>query len=344
MRIACLNNYPLEKMRRLAARGEIPGQHVWGLDALEHAGHTLEIAPFHEARERHPLGLASRWSRQAFGQLDQQWSALIASCDAFYCADSRSARGIALLGRWLRRPLVSVIHHSMGEGALNRAVMRGSDAVLCLSPMVCEQARRLGAPRAEFVRWGPDLSSPLYARTSSEELGIVSAGKNERDLATLIEALRAVPQPALIYDLERQLTQVPAGVQVVRAGGAGADPDAPGAYLAPRVLEDLARASAVAIPLRSRGGLAGLTEVNDALAFGKPVIMTRAPTFPFDLEREGFGLLVEPGDVAGWSAALRRLADAGLRRAMGERARRFAASGWNYAGFCDALVRTFAAL
>jgi hypothetical protein len=29
---------------------------------------------------------------------------------------------------------------------------------------------------------------------------------------------------------------------------------------------------------------------------------------------------------------------------MGERARRFAAGGWNYAGFCDALVRTFAAL
>jgi hypothetical protein len=72
--------------------------------------------------------------------------------------------------------------------------------------------------------------------------------------------------------------------------------------------------------------------------------MTRAPAFPFDLEREGFGLLVEPGDVAGWCAALRGVADPGLRRAMGERARRFAAGGWNYAGFCEALVRTFAAL
>jgi glycosyltransferase involved in cell wall biosynthesis len=222
--------------------------------------------------------------------------------------------------------------------------MRGTDAALCLSPMVCEQALRLGAPHAGFVRWGPDLSSPLYAHATSEGLGVVSAGKNERDLATLIEALDSVRQPALIYDLEQQLTRVPADVQVVRAGGAGADPDTPGAYLAPRVLADLARASVVAIPLRSRAGLAGLTEVNDALALGKPVVMTRVPALPFDPEREGFGRIVEPGDDAGWSAALRRLADPALRREMGARARRFAVTGWNYASFCDALVRCFDAL
>jgi len=339
MRICCLNNYPLEKMRRLATSGSMPTQHVWGLDALARAGHDIEIAPFHEPGERHPLDLASRWSRLAFGQIDQELFALGSRCDVFYSADNRSARGLALLRSVVRRPIVSVLHHPVGESAVNRAAMRGTDAALCLSPRVRDGAERLGARQARFVPWGPDLSSAIYRREISEERGVVSAGKTNRDLTTLAQALRIARQRGVIYDLEGQLRDLPPGTERIGPGGEGRDPDAPGAYLATRVLHDLARASLVAIPGRSPAALIGLTEVNDALAFGKPIVMTRLASFPFDLEEVGCGILIEPGDVGGWAAALERLADPVLRREMGARGRRFAERTWHYARFGEELVK-----
>jgi glycosyltransferase involved in cell wall biosynthesis len=206
--------------------------------------------------------------------------------------------------------------------------------------VVEEEAQRLGARNTRLVAWGPELSSPLYARETSEDLGVVSAGKSGRDLKTLAVALRVTAQLAVIYDTERQLAEAPEHVRIVRGGGEGADPDAPATYLPARVLADMARASVVAIPARVTTGLIGLTEVNDALALAKPIVMTRVPSFPFDIEEVGCGLLVAPGDVEGWVRALRQLSDPGLRREMGQQGRRFAEREWNYTRFCDVVVET----
>ncbi len=76
-----------------------------------------------------------------------------------------------------------------------------------------------------------------------------------------------------------------------------ADPDAPGQYLAARSMGDTAAASIVAVPVRDPNRLTGLTEVADALALAKPVIATRSPYFPIDIEAIGCGIWVEPGDT-----------------------------------------------
>lgn len=340
MRVCCLNNYPLAKMWRLADSGSIPRQHVWGLDALAQAGFEIDIAPFHEPRERHALDIASRWTGHALGQLDQELHALSRRADLFYCADTRTMRGLALLrgARLLKQPLVTVLHHPIRASRLNAGVLRGTDSALCLSEAVRDSASQLGAGRASFVPWGPDLGSPLYAQPTDEMNGVVSAGKSNRDLRTLVLALERAAQPALVYDLHDQLSRAPEHVRVIRPGGEGADPDAPGAYLATRVIRDIAGASVVAICTPDADGLLGLTEVNDALAFGKPIVMTRLASFPFDLERVGCGILVEPGDAQGWTRAFERLADPGLRREMGARGRKFAEHEWNYARFSDALL------
>ena len=338
MRVFCLNNYPLEKMWRLAERGEVPGQHVWGVDALVRAGHTVEFAPFLEPASSAPLHVLSRWSRQALGQLDQEQHALASHADVIYCADGRSARGLALLPHSRRPPLVMVLHHPVRQTLINRAVMRGTDVVLSITEVAMRDAIRLGARDVSTASWGPDLESPLYAQPASEALGIVSAGKSNRDLATLVEALRLTELPATIYDLDGQLSDVPPNVRVVRPGGEGRDPDAPGSYLPRRVIADMAQASIVAIPVWAGSALAGLTEVNDALALGKPIIMTKVPSFPLPLELARVGVTVEPGDVAGWVWAFSKLGDPDLRRQLGHQARRLAETGWNYESFCAAVV------
>jgi glycosyltransferase involved in cell wall biosynthesis len=99
-------------------------------------------------------------------------------------------------------------------------------------------------------------------------------------------------------------------------------------------------AGIVAIPISNPNRLSGLTELNDALAFGKPVVITRSPYLPIDVEKIGCGRSVEPGDVVGWVEALRSLRDPQTRADMGAAGKRFAEDRWNYDSFCDAIDAT----
>jgi len=79
--------------------------------------------------------------------------------------------------------------------------------------------------------------------------------------------------------------------------------------------------------------------VVDALALAKPVIATRSPYFPFDIEAIGCGIWVEPGDADGWARAISKLvSDRGARAEMGTAGRRFAERHWNYERFCEGLL------
>ena len=84
----------------------------------------------------------------------------------------------------------------------------------------------------------------------------------------------------------------------------------------------------------------GLTELNDALALSKPVVMTRSPTaLDVDIEAIGCGFWVDVGDVDGWRGALSLLmSDAALRTRMGAAGRRFAEQGWNQQSYGSRVV------
>ena len=144
-------------------------------------------------------------------------------------------------------------------------------------------------------------------------------GKSNRDLATLAQALARTGAPGVVYDLERRLPDAPNdAVRVVHPGqSAACDPNSPGGYLPARAIAETAAASIVAIPVLDPGRLTGLTEAVDALAMAKPIVATRSPYFPFDIEAIGCGIWVDPGDVDGWARAL----DAADRRPAGAHSR-----------------------
>ncbi len=319
-----------------------PRQHLWGVDRLSAAGHRVTIAPFHEPSERHPLERLSAHARGLGGHLDQELFAAWRwrRFDLLYCADQTGLAGLGRArGLGLRPGLISVVHHSPGHPARRRALV-DQDLLLGLSERVCEE---LGGGPADVVqvRWGPDLDCPLY-RSRGEGSGVVSAGKSNRDLGTLARAVRECRADGVIYDLEGSLADGAAGPggRVVRAGeGAGVDPDARGGFTVARATDDLAAAAIVAIPVKDPRRLTGLTEAADALALAKPMVVTRSAYFPFDVERVGCGIWVEPGDVAGWRTAIAELlADPDRRREMGALGRRFAERGCNYATFCADLL------
>jgi glycosyltransferase involved in cell wall biosynthesis len=104
--------------------------------------------------------------------------------------------------------------------------------------------------------------------------------------------------------------------------------------------EELASAYAAAdvFALASRRETWGVV-VNEAAAAALPLVLSDAVGAAGDLLRDGEnGILVRSGDVAGLSAALRRLAaDPELRRRMGARSRELVA-GWGYERSVEAFV------
>jgi glycosyltransferase involved in cell wall biosynthesis len=63
--------------------------------------------------------------------------------------------------------------------------------------------------------------------------------------------------------------------------------------------------------------------VAEAMAAGRPVVAANAGGIPEIVEHDVTGLLVPPGDVRGFAAAVQRLlSDAALRHSLGAAARR----------------------
>jgi len=104
-------------------------------------------------------------------------------------------------------------------------------------------------------------------------------------------------------------------------------------------------AYAIAIPLNETDALAGLTSLMDAMAMGRPVIMTRNPYVDIDIDALGIGIWVDTGDISGWKSAISKLlADPMMALEMGERARRLCEKGFNIRQFSKNLALVFKGL
>jgi glycosyltransferase involved in cell wall biosynthesis len=100
----------------------------------------------------------------------------------------------------------------------------------------------------------------------------------------------------------------------------------------PELIErHLAHCRAVLIPLQEdQNTTAGLTNAIEALAVGKPVLMTRTGCLDLDVAASGCGFYVNPGDADGWARAMRILVqDPHLALEMGRHGRAFAEKYYN---------------
>ena len=337
-RVAFANNYSMANAFRDVALGTYPRQHLYGADALARAGWDVAVAPFSDRSD----ALARRL-RYRLGDPGQQ-AFVVRSRRAAYAGEVNS---LALLAyaralRLRRRPLVAVLHTVPRRTARTALLLRGYDALVCLSSYVRDEVTdRFGLANVTWAAWGPALDFPGYAAAPGER--VVSSGKTNRDQATLLAALDGIP--ATVYARSPRGLSAPDGVELV-TDETHEDSVVPGGpkFSYGHVLKDLVAASVVAIPLRDPDKISGLSELNDALALGKPVVVTRTPHLrDVDVEAIGCGCWVEPGDVDGWRAALRRLSsDAALRERMGAAGRAFAEREWNAdvfgAAVCQALA------
>lgn len=185
-----------------------------------------------------------------------------------------------------------------------RVVMAFADLVLCHSQLEIDALRaRFAGSHARFT-W---LPYGLYVggRESVSSVPrdppyLFAAGRSGRDYRTLIDAVRDTPFALRIAcDRSEALAhiEIPANVTVLRACY-GAD-----------YIGELAGASAVVVPLAVDDISAGQMVMLQAMAFGKPVVVTRTPTIA-EYASDGHEVVMVP---RGDASALRASIDALMR-------------------------------
>jgi glycosyltransferase involved in cell wall biosynthesis len=208
----------------------------------------------------------------------------------------------------------------------NLAVLGRVHALIVLGEGWCEFFVSIGVPRERIVVLPNPVALPPVlplrgraARVTFAYLGLIASSKGTFDL---VEALALLPDTTLekIHvviagngehaELERRIRRHSlGGVVEVRTWLDPAQRDAL-----------LASAEAFILPSYHEGLPMALLE---AMAWGLAPVVTPVGSIPELVEGEMNGLLTQPGDLAGLSSAIERLAlDSGLRGRLGAAARR----------------------
>jgi glycosyltransferase involved in cell wall biosynthesis len=232
---------------------------------------------------------------------------------------------------------VAICHHGLAGGRVAARQASGFDRLIFLSGKVAsetEQRHPFLRRRAVHLDWGFDLA--FHKAVPGAGNYLIAAGKTGRDYDTLCLALSRVPVPAQIFCSAESAPTVPVpdGVSVIAGDhqcNAVSDLEMQDWY---------AQAFAVAVPLQDRHYLLGLTSVLDAMAHGKAVILTKTAYIDVDVDAEGCGISVAPGDIEGWAKAIRYLRDhPGEALHMGRRGRELSERRYNSREFSRSLMK-----
>jgi glycosyltransferase involved in cell wall biosynthesis len=338
MRILVLNNYSLQYAVHSWSKGLAGRHHLWGASEFAGHGHEVEYLPYRRWPWLNRL-VGNSWR---VGDLDQEVRAAFERrYDVVYAAAGDAVMGLALLRalRGFGRPIVSIMHQFPPFGRYSRLCLRGMDRIACLNSSLakglCENYPECRT-KIRITEWGWDLDFPQPCEEHGEY--VFSVGMSVRDYDTFCQALREMPLPAKIVCTRNCAPRGPVGngteVRVV-------DPNVRWIYES-ELRPYYTRALAVAVPLQrvAQSVTAGISSILEAMANSRAVLVTRTPSLDIDIEKEGCGIWVEPGDVAGWVCALRYVAEnPQAAREMGRRGRQLCETRYNIERFGGQMVR-----
>jgi len=240
-----------------------------------------------------------------------------------------------------------IVSHLWAREPLNFA--RAHSGILALTPAGEEQACKL-APNVPVAQlgWGADLS--IYPQMPYDPQAFFSCGIALRDFKTLSLAAVKCNHPVKVVtsgDIEG--VSWSSNVEAINSGKGW---NFEKKRLSYRELLDnyYAKSTASLLILKkdpTQYTAIGFTEVIEALAMGRPVIMTRTGALPtqIDVEKEGCGLFVPPEDPDALAEAMNRIAnDRALAQRMAERARQLAERYYNIERYAKDLHSFFQTL
>ena len=235
--------------------------------------------------------------------------------DVLYATHTRGIEPIILLhamglyGKrivvWHHQPIVKA--KSWMREALARIFYRGMDHMIFFSEKLIQdslKSEKADPKRMSMVHWGADLAFYDSLPQPLQRKGFISTGKEMRDFKTLIEAFNNTGLPLTLYAQKQQeglFENIERKENIDLRFGERLMP-----Y---EIALLVAQSQCVCICCQSSNYTVGLTTVVEAMALGLPILCTRNPQMPMDLEAEGCGIYIEPGDREGWERAIRYITE-----------------------------------
>jgi glycosyltransferase involved in cell wall biosynthesis len=222
-----------------------------------------------------------------------------------------------LLARVRLRPMDRVIVHSE----------RQVDAIVRTTTLRPEQLAVI--PYGVDTQFWSTLEGPCQAENDH----IVSAGREHRDYATLVDAL---PVRARLTVADHSLF-TPSATRRDPASWPDSVARVAADYLHLRRLYE--QAAIVVVPLIESDMPAGITTLLEAMSMGRPVIVSGTQELQGVVQNRESGLVVPPGDVSAMRAAIVELLDnPNLRAYLGIRARQAAVKRFDVRRYAAALA------
>ena len=331
MKVYFYHTQDIQRIVREWGQGRFPGHFLYGATLLDR--HGIDVV-WHRTMRRYTL---NRWRMIAYNT----WQIL--TCrqhyDAIYATHYRGIELIIFMRALglFRRPVV-IWHHqpmivspSPIRRLLGRLFYRGIDHMFFFSEKLVNDS--LATPNARPGRihlghWGPDMAffnRLMTGQAGKERQGFISTGKERRDMTTLFNAFERAGVAVDVYWPEtyrRMLDGMTIGHNVMMHYIDG---------LLPYELSiKVNGAACVVICCEETKYTVGLTTVVEALGLGLPMICSRNPQFPIDIDREGCGISVPYYDEDAWVEAIRYMAShPDEARSMGRRSRELAETRFN---------------
>ncbi|AYL97125.1 glycosyltransferase [Mucilaginibacter celer] len=238
--------------------------------------------------------------------------------DAIYAPYPRGLELLILLRRLrlYRKPIIVFVGYRVlneSDSWLKKFLIRqyyaGIDKILFFTQADFDEATdiKLAKPSAMHkVNWGPDLD--FYDRKIKEDGApaqnyFISVGKANRDHVTLVKSFEGAQRPLHLYlDNEAQgapLAGIPSNTEICYMKVSESSPG--------QLVEKLNKAIGVTICLKKTEGQQGISNLYEAMAMSKPVIMTKNRFIDVKVEQEGIGIEVDVDDVDGWKNAVKYL-------------------------------------
>jgi glycosyltransferase involved in cell wall biosynthesis len=338
-RVLFVNCYGGKSLLEKIKSGNTPPHHLWGCLELARMGYEVAIAEpvtdFYFSRNPFPHDLRLLRFTQAWLGRD----------GIIYCGHNVLywLPFLRKLGA-VRCPIVSLLY---GREPLNFS--RVHSGIIALNGAAADHARKL-APRTKVARlsWGGDLD--YFPRLPYAPRWFLSCGITNRDFPTLCRAASKSKQPIRVIcpGLPEHLVW-PANVEIID-GGRGWNVDEKKISYRQLLHDHYAQNAGSLIILdedtREYTGC-GFTNLIEAMAMSRPVIITRTGALPteIDVERAGCGLFVRPGDADALAGAIEALGREPARAAlMGQKGRQLAEEHYNIQRYARDLHTFFESL
>jgi hypothetical protein len=337
-RLVYVDNYGGRGVWEKIKKGEMPSQHLRGCLQLVRQGYEIALSE--------PLPDFYLWRRPLPHDLKLLKLVRWAGKDGIIFCGHNVLYWLLILKK-LAIIKCSVVSHVWAREPLDFA--RAHSGIIALTAAGAEHARML-APNVTTAHlgWGADLS--IYPRMLYDPQMFFSCGIAGRDFMTLSLAATSWGGPVTVFTSGRTPNlEWSSNVDVVDSGK-GWNFEAK--RISYRQLLEKYHARSVASLLvlredRTEYQAWGFTELLEALAMARPVVMTKSGALAtqIDLEKEGCGLFVPPGDPHALACAMRQLAeDRSRAERMGQRARQLAESYYNLQRYAKDLHAFFEAL